>query len=479
MKTSLRFALTAMLLALMLSACAGAGSRGTTYPIDAAFRAAYNDLGGKDILGAGLSKPFAFNESTCQYTVNALLCQASGGTESAEVRLYPLGASLINTSQPGEETPLSDSLTVNGISVYEEFIPLYKQLSGVSITGYPLAQAKMNYSQQRIEQYFENVGFYRNFSDAAGTVHLLAYGAAACADLCDFTPAVDAVVSASAIPETDRIFLEGLEKLGDATIFGEPLTRAFLAADGMQEQVFQNAALYTAPGSRVLHLRPIPVLVNMPTSPAGEKLFGNKEGMVFYAVKGSLGYHVPRLFDEFISAHGGTAISGMPIAEVGEVTPGLYRQCFENYCLLYSPAEPPGSQLKLEPTGSAYLATISPADLYGQTVVISPSTVLLRVEAQKLLLQPKQVQQISITLLSQLDGQPIAGVESQLFITRPDKSVYEAALPATMADGTAAGTVPFLEGVPNGSVLLYRVCLVGIIAEPVCASSSYVQMKLP
>jgi len=201
--------------------------------------------------------------------------------------------------------------------------------------------------------------------------------------------------------------------------------------------------------------------------------------MVFYAVKGSLGYHVPILFDEFIAGHGGTAISGMPIAEVSGVSPGLYRQCFENYCLLYTPADPPGSQLELEAIGSAYLQAISPADFYGETVVLSPSTVALKVEAQYLLLQPKQVQQIRITLHSQLDNAPVAAIESLLTVSLPGGKVHEASLPATLADGSAFVNVPFLEDVPNGTVLPYRVCLTGIIAQPVCASGSYLQLKLP
>ena len=68
----------------------------------------------------------------------------------------------------------------------------------------------MNYAQQRIEQYFENVGFYRNFSDPAGSVHLLAYGAASCAERCAYQPAVDAVIHTSTTLEVDRVFSAGL-----------------------------------------------------------------------------------------------------------------------------------------------------------------------------------------------------------------------------------------------------------------------------
>ena len=223
----------------------------------------------------------------------------------------------------------------------------------------------------------------------------------------------------------------------------------------------------------------MPLIVGMPSTPPGAKLYGNKEGMVFYAVDGSLGYHVPQLFDDFIADHGGTAISGMPIAEVTELSAGQYRQCFENYCLRYATANPSETQLTLDPIGASYLAKISPADFYGETVVISPSTVALKVTEQYHLLQPKQMQQLSITLRSQVNEQPLVGIEAQLTVSLPDGSVYEGIVPATMANGSSSINVPFLEDAPNGSILHYQICLTGIIAEPVCATGSYVQMKLP
>jgi len=464
-----------LILTFALTACGGNAVRGTTYTIDPSLRGYYTTLGGKDLLGPAISEMFPYNNSQCQYVVSALLCV----DPNDHAFLYPLGPTLISAQSTATEPPASTSLVVGGIPVYEEFIPLYKGLSGASVIGLPLAQARMNYTRQRVEQYFENIGFYRNFSDKPGNVKLLAYGAAACSTLCKFTPAIGADIDSSAIPETDQVFLAGLEKIGDASIFGTPLTRAFLAADGMLEQVFQNAALYTSPGSNVIHLRPVPVIIGKPSTPPGPKLFGNKEGMVFYAVDGKQGYHVPKLFDDFISDHGGTGISGMPIAEVSELSTGTYRQCFENYCLLYTPSADPGKQFSLEAIGSEYLAKISPADLNGETVVISPSTVSLRVKEQFTLLQPKQVQQIEISLHSQLDDQPMAGIAGQLVVTRPDGSTWSAEVPATMANGSTSVNVPFLDHVPNASIMRYKVCLTGIIAEPVCSNGSYVQMKLP
>ena len=471
---SLKLFTLLLVLTLALTAC-GKAQRSVTYRIDPSLRGFYESLGGKDLLGPAISELFTYDNNQCQYTVNSLLCI----DPQKNVSLYPLGLNLITSQPAAEESPTSTSLVVGGIPVYEEFIPLYKELSGASITGLPLARARMNYTRQRVEQYFENIGIYRNFSEDPSKVKLLAYGAAACSALCTYTPSVGAAIDSSPIPETDRAFLAGLEKIGDTSIFGTPLTRAFLASDGMLEQVFQNAALYTTPGSSVIHLRPVSVIIGKPSTPAGPKLFGNKEGMVFYAVDGKLGYHVPQLFDDFISEHGGTAISGMPIAEVSEDSSGVYRQCFENYCLLYTPAAESAQQLILEALGNDYLARISPADINGETVVISPSTVRLRVEAQTTLLQPDHEQRIEMMLNSQLDDQPMAGIQAQLVVTRPDGTPWSAEIPATLGNGKSSVNVPFLEHVPNASIMRYEVCLTGIIAEPVCATGSYVQMKLP
>lgn len=471
----LRLLCLPLILSLALTACGGKAVRGPTYTIDPSLRGYYNTLGGKDLLGPAISEVFSYNKDNCQYAVSALICIDPDN----HVFLYPLGSTLVSAQSATSETPTSTSLVVGGIPVYEEFIPMYKELSGASVIGLPLAQARLNYSRQRVEQYFENVGFYRNFSDKPGTVKLLAYGAAACSTLCNFTPAVGAAIDSSTIPETDQVFLAGLEKIGDASIFGAPLTRAFLAADGMQEQVFQNAALYTSPGSNIIHLRPVPVIIGKPVTPAGPKLFGNKEGMVFYAVDGKQGYHVPQLFDDFIADHGGTGISGMPIAEVSEISTGTFHQCFENYCLLYTPDAEPFQQLSLEAIGSEYLAKISPADLNGETVVISPSTVSLKVKEQFPLLQPKQVQQIEISLHSQLDDQPLAGIGGELVVTRPDGTTWSTEVPATMGNGSSSVNAPYLDHVPNASIMRFEVCLTGIIAEPVCSIGSYLQMKLP
>ncbi len=431
------------------------------------------------MFGPAISQSFVYENNECQYTVNALLCLDPSGSGTERYRLYPLGLALGMREEPNPANPATSSMVVNGFSIYDEFIPFYEDLSGATYAGNPITQARMNYAQQRIEQYFENVGFYRNFSDPAGSVHLLAYGAASCAERCAYQPAVDAVIHTSTTLEVDRVFSAGLEKIGDATIFGAPLTQAYLAADGMQEQVYQNAVIFAAPGSGTVQLRPAAILLEMPATPPGAKVYSNQDGMVFYTVEGVLGYHVPILFDDFINAHGGMRISGKPIAEVSESMPGVYRQCFANYCLEYIPANPPGQQIQLAALGSLYLDKMRATNALQDYFVISPGTVAMYVSEEIKQLSAGQTQRISIVLLRQSDAQPIPGLESVLQISLPDGSVYENTLPATSADGTSSILIPALTGIPNGSILPYQVCLSGSISEPVCAGGSYIFWTKP
>jgi hypothetical protein len=201
--------------------------------------------------------------------------------------------------------------------------------------------------------------------------------------------------------------------------------------------------------------------------------------MVFYTVEGVLGYHVPILFDDFINAHGGMRISGKPIAEVSQSAPGVYRQCFENYCLEYLPANPPEEQIRLSPLGSLYLEHMRAANALQDYFVISPSTIQMKVSEESASVAAGQSQRISIQLLRQGDGKPVPGLESVLQITLPDGSLYESTLPMTSGEGTASILVPALDGIPNGSILPYRVCLSGSVSEPVCAGDSYVLWTKP
>ncbi len=471
-------------LSLMLAACSGNGNNGVlaagkTYEVAPGFREFYQTLGGEDVLGPAISENFSFQSLQCQYTVNTLLCMNPAATDASRFSLYPLGIPMNVREDPAASPTQGSGVVVNGYEIYEEFLTLYEKLSGSQYAGAPLTQVRLNYSQQRIEQFFENVGFYRKFSDPPGQVHLLAYGAFSCEKNCNYSPSVDALIISSTQAVDDEPFLAGLGKIGGATIFGRPLTQPYIASDGFEEQVYENAVLYAPPGNTsAVKLRPLSILLNLNRTDPGPKIYGSQDGVVFYPTSGELGYHVPLDFDRFITAHGGLDVSGNPIAEVYEVAPGTYRQCFENYCLDYNPLAE-SDKVTLAPLGKSYLDQLQKQTTSQELFTFSPDTVSLQASEQSKQIAPDASQTIQILVSRKSDGQPLANLEADLDVTLPVDTHYTAAFPATQSDGKSTVTVPAMTGYPNGSILVYRVCLKTATTDPVCATGSYILWKTP
>jgi hypothetical protein len=458
----------------MLSGCKAGSSNnasaaGKTYDVAPGFREFYSSLGGEALLGSAISQKFVNQEYECQYTVNALMCLNPVISGSERFRLFPLGDALNVREEPGEIPGGSNANLINGYAIYEEFIPLYDQLSGPKYAGNPLTQVRLNYAQQRVEQYFENVGFYRKFSDPPGTIKLLAYGVAACEEHCDYRPLLEAMVVDPTQNVTDQPFLDELGKVGDSSVFGKPLTQPYIAADGLEEQVYESVVVYADTNGKSVRLRPIPILLGLLIMDPGPKIYSNQNGVVFYTVRGNLGYHVPIVFDDFINAHGGTSLSGDPIAEVIEVQSGIYRQCFENYCLDYSPAVPEAQRVTLAPLGKLFLDQLQSTTIQQQPEELSPETVNVKLVEHYSQLPAGEPQRITLFLTRKSNQQPLIGIESDLKLTLPDGSIIEFALPATQPDGSASVLLPVIKNIPNGSILTYQVCLRTASIEPICA----------
>jgi hypothetical protein len=458
---------------LLLSSCSagGSGNSQTTYQISPSFRELYEKLGGEDVLGPAISKTFTTESYECQYTVSALICVNPQSVDANRLFFYPLGNNMGVREDPSQSPAQAGSAVIDGYTIYDEFISLYNQLGGQYV-GAPLTQAHINYSQQRIEQYFENVGFYRKFSDPSGSVHLLAYGAYSCTDQCNYTPLVDASVLNSSRASQDQPLLAGLSEMADMSILGAPLTQPYIAPDGMEEQVYQNAVVY-APVNDLgaARLRPLYSLLSLPQTEPGPQKYTSNDGMVFYATKGTQGYHVPLVFDHFIAAHGGRDFSGSPIDEVFPYSGDIYRQCFENYCLDYQASS---QAVSLAPLGSLYLQQGSGSGSTAQSGSdLSSGNLVLTVSELSQQVAPGSEQQIGI-LVTRADNQkPVANIEASLSISLPDGTQYVAAFPVTGLDGRASLIVPALDDIPNGTILEYQVCLKGTEGNPVCVTDSY------
>lgn len=460
---------------LALSACGNAASdsnSGTTYAVSPSFREFYETLGGEDVLGPAISQSLSVQSYDCQYTVNVLMCLNPMVADSSRFNLYPLGNSMNVREDPAQTEAQTGSQIINGYTIDDGFMAYYQKLSGERFTGKPITQVHINYSQKRYEQFFENVGFYRKFGDTSGTVHLLAYGAFSCNTECDYTPSVDSIILNAAKASSDQPMLAGLAKMGDTSVLGAPLTEPYIATDGMEEQVYQNAVVYAPTGNLSnASLRPLTTLLNIPKTDLVKQQYGTAENMVFYPLKGSLGLHVPIPFDRFIAAHGGLDYSGNPIDEVFQYDGNIYRQCYEKYCLDFDST---AQTVSMAPLGQLYYQQIGGSNTPApQPLVISPDTVTLQVSEQYKEVSAQNPQKIDILVIRKDNQQPVTNIEAVLSITLPDGSLYTADLPQTGMDGRASIIVPSMKNITNGTILVYQVCLKGTTDTPVCISDSY------
>src|SRR5574340_136397 len=444
-----------------------------TYLVDPVFREFYSSLGGRETLGPAITALFNYRDRECQYTQSVLMCFDPLAQGVARFSLFPLGDALGIAEAPGQS--VGSGLVVDGYTIYEEFEGPYNRLYGELYVGKPLTQPRYNASKNRIEQYFQNIGFYRDIDDEPGDVHLLAYGVYACSTDCRFSPPQGSTVAAGA-SSAAQPYLSQLVRLGGVNVFGMPLTNPYLAADGNLEQIYENVVLYSpADNTNALSLRPIALALGMPVSPPGPRLFDESQGMVFYGVDGDLGYHVPLQFDHFIAQHGGREISGKPLAEIKDIGNGIYRQCFENYCLLYDTTAAESLQVRMAPLGLDYFKLTQPEQAaQTEELPLDAESVRIVANAGSPRVPADQPQEFDVFVARADNNAPISNVETQLTLTLPDGSSLPYAGPPTDAQGRASLTVEPLEPPPaNGTVVSFKVCLNVPSGEPVCVSDSY------
>lgn len=471
--------ITALLLLaiLLLASCDSTSStlapEAGTYPVDPVFREFYSSLGGRDTLGPAITAFFNFRNKECQYTQNVLMCFDSLAQGIARFSLYPLGDSLGIYEEPGLSA--GGGLIVDGYTIYEEFEGLYHQLNGPLYVGRPITQPRYNVSKDRIEQYFQNVGFYRSIHDEPGNAQLLSYGVYACSADCRFSAPQSAIVTADSA-SLSQPYLSQLVRLGGLNVFGMPLTEPYMAADGSLEQIYENVVLYSPPDdTNNMRLRPTAMTMGMPAAAPGAKLYDESQGMVFYPVEGDLGYHVPLQFDHFIAQHGGREISGKPLAEMQQVNETNYRQCFENYCLIFDGSAAESLQVRMEALGLEYFKLTQPEQAAkANEFEVKAETIRIVANAGSPRIPSNQPQRFDVYVVRAEDNQPVAGVESQLTLTLPDGSSLPYAMPFTDAQGRASLTVdPIEPPLANGTVVSFKVCLNVPTDGEACTSDSY------
>jgi len=476
--------LLALLLAALIVGCTPESPATSIQPtpegaqqVDSDFREFYRALGGVNLLGPAISAPFTQDGRKCQYAENVLMCLDPYLTDASRFSFYPLGKKFGITDTPDAQPAQSGDRVVDGYKIYPEFVRLYDSLNGALYVGRPLTKVRTNAAERRIEQYFENVAFYRRYDDPSGEVHLLPYGAYDCGLDCRYQSPT------SFIPQqmdVEQPFLPLIMRLGGPDFFGQVLSEPFVNAEGMLIQIYENA-VPCAPQDQpqAFRLCPLARWLNMPSVPAGPKIYAEKDGVYFYPVQGDQGYHVPIDFDKFIALHGSKEISGQPIAEV-MAADGVYRQCFENYCLDYDPTRAAGQNVRMAPLGALYLKQVRPEAAVpvvetapSVPLVYTAETVEMRISEANPTLAANQPQRFELVVLNRADQRPLANIEASLDIVLPDGSIVSAHFPPTGTDGRSMVEVQSLPAIANGSIVPYLVCLNVPAEKAICAAENF------
>ncbi len=468
-----------LLATLLLSACADIlstpipGRSSATYPVDPIFKEFDQALGGESVFGPAISALEIRENLQCQFMERALLCFNQTATNASRFSLYPLGRELGIQEESHIEGVVSaaGARMVDGFTIYEKFLPLYDRLYGARYVGAPLTEMRINPDLHRIEQFFENVGFYQNLGDPNGPVFLIPYGAYLCGGTC--SSHLNEYWSIVKTNLAEQPFAPSVARLGGPAVFGSLLFKPQYTNDGYLQQVYANAIFYSDPDDLTqVHLRPLPILLGYQPQALVEPK--SHEQLVFYEVEGGLGHNVPRPFDNFVALHGGRDLSGNPISEV-VLMPGknLYEQCFENYCLIYDPAASESMKVQMAELGRDYAIRFPPPEDIKIVDLFSPETITLLISSDRPNINDNEEQIIRMLVQQRETGQPLERVEATLILNLPDLPAIRYNMPPTDADGMSEIAIPPQPDLTNGSRISYQVCLNLPSEHPICALDSY------
>lgn len=505
----------------------------STYAVGPIFVQFYNILEGSEVLGAPISPVFEEDGLTYQYTTASLMVYNSQAPANRRFLLAPLGLSmdlskyLATPEAPTPQTP--STRTVDGHIIFAKFVPLYDNLGGENVVGKPLTEVHYNQERNRIEQYFENLGFYLPGGDLESPPRLLAYGAWACEDMCGSTfPPLNSIIdvpkapSESAPPEErevqeqeeaawsyfympliaqnavieqvfnkalgwfkfnlpiihralpDRTLLrEAVNRLG-SDFTGFALTNPYLTPDGKLEQIFENVVLRVGIQQEPpFELRPLPELLGISVGPLEAP--SDDPVMEFYVIEGDKGINVPSYFWHYLELHGGEQVSGPPITRFEPLDDHVYWQCFQNLCLEEHRVTPDG--LLIRPVALGYQ--------YKDHFYQPPETPLPEPPGTELSIQvwesspfvaSNQEQKIEVSV--QQNNNPLPGVEPVLELIRPDGSSKLYPFDPTGQNGRTSLTLPPIQA-PNSMLIPYQICVPSQNGDKFCVKDSYIIWNNP
>lgn len=455
---------------LSIAACSmERAGQATYYVVDPRFKDLYEQLKGEEILGQPISnKKFVAGTNIEKQYFEAGVLVYNPDT-SPSYYLEPVGLEAGFSDLPNADPENPNVKYVNGYIIPMEFAKLYEELGGSRWVGLPLTRARKNPEKGIIEQYFENLGFFRFEDDPPGVVRLLPYGLWKCAGECSRYPTIEnASPVRSSPPVSSSPFAEVISRFG-SDFTGKSLTDAYPGEDGNLEQIFANMVMHENPDSPLgISLRPIVKDVGIASDPLQKK--GTQTDMYFREIAEGKGYYIPSYFVDFISRYSGFELSGEPVTRLQEIRNGVYRQCFENYCLRYDSAAEEGDRVGLVPIGQRYKEEVYRGSPPKGTETEKVRQFTLDVWEQSPQISSSERQQIGACIHEGESPVKSASVALELIHPQAGTKVYQ--LPPTDDGGCS-----FFELEPiqarNGSTVHYQVCFEGITEAEQCKKDSF------
>jgi hypothetical protein len=472
LKSKLTLIVFSLLIVIFLNSCNSSADASVsgTYPVDTIFSGFYNGLGDDTVLGPAISPAFINNGITYQYVVSGLMAYDPNLSPLDRFYFSPIATIEWNINDLPEPKPLDPGLPyINGHTIWEEIWPFYSRY-GSNILGLPVTSVKANDEEQRYEQYFEGIGFYRKYSNPPGQFSLLPYGSWMCGENCQYQESDNSIPPASYSrnnSETEQLFLQASQQLGYGYT-GEPLVPPQLGTDGNFEMVFENVILFIDSANNYqIKLRPLPSLLGIQADEPTIAM--DTDWLSFYQVSDGLGYNVPNIFSDYISTHGGASYSGIPITEYSTLMDGGYTQCFSNLCLEYHPTAPEDLDIRPHGLGREY-QTKGSNTTTATTESSFTDALQINVWEQNPFIASGERQIINIEAMQ--NNQPVEGVEFSLVVKQPDGIEKSYGVNPTGDDGKTSVELDPING-PNASIVQYEVCVLAAVTPQICFLRNY------
>jgi hypothetical protein len=435
-----------------------------TYSIDPIFRDLYLELGGYEILGPAISPAFISSNEIKQYVETGLLVYDDRRPVNDRFALAPLGKNFGITGFTSSSNDAKEQYQLSRDDIYPMFLSIYEKLGGARFVGRPLTHARHNGLKGRIEQYFENLGFFILDGDESEKVRLMAYGAFACDRNCRFNEDIGGIPNHQ--PVLPEPFATKSAELGmDFT--GRTLTGVYTSPENNLEVIFENIVLIISEGETDVMAKPILGEIGFKE----QSLFQPMDDplMVFVPIEAGKGHNVPVFFMNYLNDFGGLKFAGLPISEVYQEDDGTFWQCFENMCVEFFIGEPTDQKIKPAPLGINYKQKV-----YDQTrdfkVSQSFQGVGLKIWEGQMFVSAKDSQEIFVKILQ--SGLPLTNREPILYLTLPDGSLQRAYFPPTDSIGRTKLTLAPLHA-SNGTLIAYQVCLEAMNDQRTCVGDSF------